>query len=465
MRFWQKAFICTILLFLIGFDISAFLIIEKSYSVLLEQETQSALNDHHLVKRSLHERLLSVSENYEEFNANNLAFLIQPYAGYYGNQQIYFEFYLKDELVYTSFTFEHSFNPNVREGQIGYGLIETGDTPFLCITSVLDSPFSDMKLIYIKNEQKIKDYKSQITVYCITVSAIVSVVLAAIIVAMLLKLTSPLRKLNRAAIEITAGNYSKKVDIKSHDEVGELASSFNEMSSHVQSHIDELSRLTESKQQFVDNLAHEIRTPITAILGYGEILGNEKISDDEKNMAIRYIISQSERIKNLSAKLIDLAYLGSVQADSERIALHEIIQSVEATVRKSCEEKNIEFTRRIDVDYLRSDRDLLETLLQNLVENAIRAVAANGKVAITAILEDNHVAILVADNGIGMRQDELSKISEPFYRVDKSRSRKHGGVGLGLSLCDSIAAVLGSELSFTSELGKGTTAKVKFTTV
>jgi signal transduction histidine kinase len=432
---------------------------------MLEQETQIALNDHHLIKKSLHERLLSVSENYDEFNSNNLAFLIQPYAGYYGNQQIYLEFYLKGELVYTSFAFEHGFSPNVSEGQVGYGLIETGDTPFLCITSVLDAPFSDMRLLYIKNEQQIKDYKSQITAYCIAVSVIVSVILAVVIIAMLLRLTSPLRKLNRAAIEIAVGNYSKKVDIKSHDEVGELASSFNAMSTHVQSHIDELSELTESKQQFVDNLAHEIRTPITAILGYGEILGNERISDDEKNMAISYIISQSERIKNLSAKLIDLAYLGSVQADSERVALQEIIGSVEATVRKSCEEKNIEFAKHIDVDFLYTDRDLLETLLQNLVENAIRAVAANGKVVISAFLEDAHAVILVADNGIGMRQDELSKISEPFYRVDKSRSRKHGGVGLGLSLCDSIAKVLGAELSFTSELGKGTTAKVKFTAI
>ena len=465
MRFWQKAFICAILLFLVGFDISAYLIIGKSYSMLLEQTTQNAINDHYLVKRSLRERLLAVRENYDDFNADNLAFLIQPYAGYYGNQQIYFEFYQKDELVYTSFAFEHSFDLNVSEGQIGYGLIETGNTPFLWITSVLDAPFSDMKLIYIKNVQQIKDYRSHITTYCIVVSVVVSVILAGVIIAMLLKLTSPLRKLNRAAIEMTAGNYSKKVDIKSHDEVGELASSFNAMSSHVQSHIDELSRLTESKQQFVDNLAHEIRTPITAILGYGEVLGNEKISDDERNMAIRYIISQSERIKNLSAKLIDLAYFGSVQAESERIALREIIQSVEATVKKSIEEKDIEFTKHIDVDFLYTDKDLLETLLQNLVENAIRAVAVNGRVAITAILEDNHAAILVADNGIGMEQDDLSKISEPFYRVDRSRSRKHGGVGLGLSLCSSIAAVLGAELSFTSELGKGTTAKVKFTTV
>jgi len=465
MRFWQKAFICTILLFLVGFDISAYLIIGKSYSMLLEQTTQNAINDHYLIKKSLRERLLAVRENYDEFNADNLAFLIQPYAGYYGNQQIYFEFYLKDELVYTSFAFERGFDLNVSEGQIGYGLIETGNTPFLWITSVLDAPFSDMKLIYIKKVQQIKDHRSQITAYCIAVSVIVSVILAGIIITMLLKLTSPLRKLNRAAIEMTAGNYSKKVDIKSHDEVGELASSFNAMSSHVQSHIDELSRLTESKQQFVDNLAHEIRTPITAILGYGEVMGNEKISDDERNMAIRYIISQSERIKNLSAKLIDLAYLGSVQAELERVALSEMVQSVEATVRKSLEEKDIAFTKQIDVDFLYTDRDLLETLLQNLVENAIRAVAVNGKVAITAILEDNNAAILVADDGIGMEPDELSKIAEPFYRVDRSRSRKHGGVGLGLSLCSSIAAVLGAELSFTSDLGKGTTAKVKFTTV
>jgi signal transduction histidine kinase len=293
----------------------------------------------------------------------------------------------------------------------------------------------------------------------------VSVILAATIIAMLLKLTAPLSKLNRAANEITAGNYSKKVNIKSRDEVGELALSFNAMSSHIQSHIDELSKLTEAKQRFIDNLAHEMRTPTTAIIGYGEVLKNERITNEERNMAISYIISQSERIKNLSAKLIDLAYYGTVQADSECIALHEVIQSVEATVGKSCEEKNIELAKHIDVESLHTDRDLLETLLQNLVENAIKAVATNGTITIKAIPENGHVVIFVADNGIGMNQEELSKISEPFYRVDKSRSRKHGGVGLGLSLCGSISKALGAELTFTSEIGRGTTAKIDFTTV
>ncbi|MCL2324613.1 MAG: HAMP domain-containing histidine kinase, partial [Actinomycetia bacterium] len=337
MKLWQKICICVVVLFIIGFDVSAWLIIEKSTAVLIEQETEIALTDQRLMESSLAERLTAAQKDYETLNADNLAFLIQPYAQYYADQRTYFKVYLDDKLVYGSFKAGSDFDTQVSAGQTQYALVEITGTPYLRIASRMDEPFSNIRIVYLKNEQQIQDYRSQISRYCVTVSVIVSVALAAVVVALLLRLTSPLRKLNEAAREISAGDYHREVKVDSRDEVGELAESFNVMSEHVRAHIEELSKLTEAKQRFIDDLAHELRTPLTAIVGYGEALRSAQLDDEERDMALNYIVSQGERIQNLSTKLIDLAWLGSSQIDPEEVDLAEVFRSVAASVRGRCE--------------------------------------------------------------------------------------------------------------------------------
>lgn len=465
MKFWQKAFICVIALFVVGFDISAFLIVQKSYGLSLDREINAAKNEHQMIKASLGQRLLSVEDDYTEYNENNLQYLLQPYAEYYKRQEIYFQLYQNGMPVYSNFNFDTKAQLDINPGQIAYMLREIGGTPFLFVSSFLEAPFTDFQLVYIKNERAIKEYKAGIIRYCIAVFMAVSVILSAVTILMLLKLTSPFKKLRKAAREIASGNYDKRVAISSRDEIGDFALSFNTMTESVQSQIRTLSELTEAKQRFIDNLAHEMRTPITAIMGYAEVLKNADLRPGEKNMALDYIISQSERLKNMSAKLMKLADLGSSDITLEKVNLIDTIRSVERTFKATLDEKGVAVTKDVRVQILVTDKDLLETLLQNIVENSMRAVSKNGQIHIATLMKNDRTVIQISDNGIGIKASELAKISEPFYRIDKSRSRQNGGIGLGLALCNRICDVLGAKMSFSSGLGRGTTVEIEFTTV
>jgi signal transduction histidine kinase len=136
----------------------------------------------------------------------------------------------------------------------------------------MDEPYGNLQYVYIKDMQSLADFKTNIIEVFVTIGVVVSLILSVVMLFMLGGLTAPFRKLNAAAAEISAGNYSRRAAIKSRDEVGDFARSFDIMTDRIETHIAELSRMTESRQNFIDNLAHEIRTPITAIVGYAELL-------------------------------------------------------------------------------------------------------------------------------------------------------------------------------------------------
>jgi signal transduction histidine kinase len=186
--------------------------------------------------------------------------------------------------------------------------------------------------------------------YAVKTGAAVSICLSIPLVIILLGLTRPIRALNKAAIEIAGGNYQKRAVIKSHDEIGEFSAIFNDMADHIETHIEELSRITEEKQRFIDNLSHEMRTPIAAILGYAELLRAADIGEEDRLTATDYIISQSLRLQNLSAKLLQLSSMKNDVIKMEPVYISGIIERVQNTLRDLCEEKNITFEMRLNAD-------------------------------------------------------------------------------------------------------------------
>ena len=286
---------------------------------------------------------------------------------------------------------------------------------------------------------------------------------------MLLGLTHPIRKLNKGAKEIAKGNYNQRVAIKSNDEIGEFASHFNIMASHVEDHIQNLTQVSQEQQRFIDNFSHEMRTPTAAIIGYGELLRNADLDGEERLNAINYIINQGTRLQKLSSKLLKLSSIKHSSYDMKQVSLTEIINNAKNSLHIFYEPKEISFHLNITCDNVIGDADLLESLFQNFFENAIRVLPIEGIIAVTSKLSGSGVCVTIADNGPGIATQDLPFISEPFYRIDKARTRKHGGVGLGLSICKEICNVHHAKLEFSSineehELFQsGTKIKIYFT--
>lgn len=226
--------------------------------------------------------------------------------------------------------------------------------------------------------------------------------------------------------------------------------------------ITEEKRVETIKKDFVANVSHELRTPLASIKGYSETLLDGGVDDDEtRNEFLRVIDRHATRMSRLIDDLLILSRLESQQMPvaSGSVDLAEVITYITRGVEKQAQDKNIDISTNIPEDLPRvvGDRDRLEQVVVNLLDNAIKYTPAGGSIVLTAAEAGGEVRIDVRDTGIGIPAEDISRIFERFYRVDKARSRELGGTGLGLAIVKHIIQGLNGRLSVESTPGKGST--------
>jgi signal transduction histidine kinase len=269
--------------------------------------------------------------------------------------------------------------------------------------------------------------------------------------------------MQKATCKIAGGIYDQRLSIPGKDEFHDLAESFNQMASNIQEKINELDKNARNKQRLIDNLAHELRTPLTAIRGYAEYLHSANTNEQNRIKAAGYIVSEVDRMQNLAFKLLDLALVKNSKLNVQKINPMELFNEVKSILESKLNEKNIKMDIRSSFTKLNCDHVLLQSLFTNLLDNAIKASPDNSAIQLSAYVDTNPI-LEVRDWGCGIEEEQASLVCEPFYRIDKARSRSSGGVGLGLSLCLEIAHLHQAELRINSQPGKGTTVQVVFTT-
>ena len=295
----------------------------------------------------------------------------------------------------------------------------------------------------------------------------ITVVLLAAALSWLLSflLTQPLRRLSRVTRTIASGDLSCRADLSGKDEIGVLATDFNNMADRLEHNINEMKDTMRRQEEFMGGLAHELKTPMTSIIGYADLLRGHTLSDNDKMDAANYIFMEGRRLEVLSLKLLDLIVLKKRDFTFLPIKIQSIVEDTERLLRPVLEKLDIRMTYDCDNGECMIEPDLFMSLLLNLIDNARKAIEGNGKILIQSRTTEELCEIRITDNGRGIPEDELTKIKDAFYRVDKSRSRAQGGVGLGLRLCDEIVALHNGEITFESELGKGTTVTVRIKSV
>lgn len=236
--------------------------------------------------------------------------------------------------------------------------------------------------------------------------------------------------------------------------------------------ITDFKTLEKIKADFIANVSHELRTPLTAIKGYTETLEENAYENPEERAQFLGIIKRhTERLINIVSDLLVLSEIESKESISsgfkdsefEDVHIREVVTSSYESLRRKVSEKNLQF--QIDVPHdlpaLRGNRFLLEQMLINLIDNAVKYTPEGGTVGARANLVDSNMKLEIFDTGIGIPKDNLPRIFERFYRVDKTRSRKLGGTGLGLSIVKHIAIMHGGKVEVESDLGKGSRFIIK----
>ncbi len=207
-------------------------------------------------------------------------------------------------------------------------------------------------------------------------------------------------------------------------------------------------------------MAHEMKTPLTSMIGYTDLLRRSQLPPESAQQALDAIVSQGEGLERMAFKLLDLSLLDSgIKPQMQPCDVSALFEEAQAAVAALSAERGVRVVCQADMETLVCDRDLIGTMLQNLLSNAIKASGAGQDVVLSA----RDGVLSVTDHGVGIPAEHLARVTEPFYMVDKSRARSQQGAGLGLALCRRIARLHGAQLVIESREGAGTRVSVSFT--
>lgn len=231
--------------------------------------------------------------------------------------------------------------------------------------------------------------------------------------------------------------------------------------------VTRLKKLEKVKEDFVANVTHEIRTPLTAIIGYLETIKNGAIVNiDETKKFVDIILNQAERLNRLVEDLLTLSHieLKELKFNFENVSINAAITNVISLVETKAKEKKITIHNNVRENFpmIRADKDKLTQIFVNILDNAVKFTPESGRITIVAKEADAYTAVSISDTGIGVPRDEIQRLGERFYRVDRSRSRDLGGTGLGLSIVKHLMIAHGGRMEIESELGRGTTVFLLF---
>ena len=263
-------------------------------------------------------------------------------------------------------------------------------------------------------------------------------------------LTRPIRELTRATHAVSEGDLSQQVPVRSQDELGELAQSFNQMSA-------ELSRSVNARKQMTADIAHELRTPLSLILGHAEAVHDGVLPPTRENFEI--IRDEATRLEHLvnDLRILSLADAGELTLVAEIVEPGRLLQEVASLYRYKAQQKDINIQLNIaphlpaiDVDFGR-----MTQVLTNILDNALRYTAEGGSIILSAKEANDQVELVIQDSGLGLNAQALAHIFDRFYRVDAARQREDGGSGLGLAIAKSIVQAHAGQISAESEEGKG----------
>ncbi len=455
MKFRTKLAICMIIFLSLAFGIGGNFLIAASFNANLKQEKTSAADSYQTILNMLRVVNSVSTQTYYGDVADALEQLEQNGGGNWDALRLSMD----GDIIYESsasaaFMSDSTQAENVDQYRLLVlqsesrhylqvsGALEAGEK-----TLYLDSLY-DITSIYDSRMEQQKIYR-----YLFSVILAAGFALSGILAHFL---TKPIRELTGTARKISDGDLSVRAQVTSSDEIGLLAEDFNQMTDNLARHIDELQDAMERQDTFMGDFAHELKTPMTAIIGYADLLRSRDLTDSQRRVAANYIFSEGKRLEKLSLKILEL--LLTKKEDLTLTPCHpaKLVKETANLLRPVLEQKEITLEQNCEAGTCLLEPSLVTSLLVNLIDNAGKSMSEGGTIRLSSVMTEDGCRFFVEDEGCGIPPESLSKITDAFYRVDKSRSRSQGGVGLGLSLCLEIAKAHHGSIIFEPNSPHGT---------
>lgn len=460
MKLSWKIFFITTPLFILFLMVFGTWIIQDSYQSSLDREVERCMAENQMFQNSYELTMHSLSERQaEQANIRQVVESFYRRGEKGGTARVYGE---DGEILYQ--TDERIFDTSIREQlneeqNVGYEITRQEGVPYIVVIS--RSSFG----VFIETARSVADIidnrQSMYSRYRIGV-LLVAVLVGSVLLLVLFLVMRNMQKLSRATRQFARGQYEVRVNIKSTDEIGMLASDFNWMANAMNTQMAQLQNEVRRQEEFTAAFAHELKTPLTSIIGYADTIRQMELSPEETDMCADYIFRQGKRLQSLSYKLLDMAMAGQQEVAYREIFVPELLQEVARTMEVPLGEKQLTLHIQAQEGFIYGDRDLLSSLFINLIDNGRKASEPGKSIWVTGENISGGYSIVVQDEGRGIPPEELTRITEAFYMVDKSRARKEGGAGLGLALCQKIVELHQAGWQFESEPGKGLRITVIF---
>lgn len=469
MKFRTKVVVCMISILSIIFGAGSSALILNSFNSALDREKKSAIQSYEMILNTL-EVVNSVEPWADSKDISNTIKEMSnqrntSWAGihiYTENNELYKDGDMKDKFGSLSESIQS--NKNIDDKScITKVIAENNKEKYLKVSGTLKvrkekcylDVFYDISPIY-EERNKLQQIYYEVFAIMIVLCGILSYSNSFI-------MTRPLVRLSRTSKAIAAGNMSYRSRIKTKDEIGTMARDFDKMADKLENNIIELQDTMESQKQFIGNFTHELKTPMTSIIGYADLLRSQALTQDEQLEAANYIFSEGKRLERLSLKLLEIFVTENSEVKMISASPGKIVEQLVENLKADYLKRNIILKCNYEKGACLLEPDLVRSLVINLMDNSRKAMAddGHGVISVEVKMTDSGCIIIVRDNGKGMPKEALQHITEAFYRVDKSRSRKQGGAGLGLALCKKIVEVHNGDIKFESKENEGTNVIVE----
>lgn len=454
MRFSLKLLLWTVIVLALALGISGFYFVNYVFETSINRETGQAMEESQILRFAFETAALNAPARYDVLPDRTISQIAYNLAGGGGGRTLR----ILDEqgdVIYESDGAEGDgrLMEQTDESHNAYQVVRQEDRYQIrtCVqVDVLD------RILYLETVRDVSEvFKERalgFTVY--RRMMVVMLVLGTFIMHGVSSwLTRPIRLLTRATKRMAQGEYGYRARKVSSDELGQLTLDFNQMANALEENIGKLEEEIRAREDFVGAFAHELKTPLTAIIGYADMLRSRRLDEEKSFLSANYIYTEGKRLEAMSFRLLDIIVTKRIHIQRRRVEAEYLFQYLRDMYAN---DRTMAFLFCNEGGTVWADPDLIRSVLMNLIDNACKASEPGERIWIGGQRQGEGYRFFVEDHGIGIPREEQDKIIKAFYMVDKSRSRSRNGAGLGLALCAEILALHDSRLEIRSELGEGT---------
>ncbi len=458
MKFSYKILFWTIIIMAAAFGFSGFFFVNYVFETSLEREVGQAMNESSILCFAFETAALNIPSKYEvlqDHTVEQIGVNLETTGGSQSNRLLRLSNENRQPLYASDgFVEDTKFLEQIGEQTRIYQVIPEGEHYYVQTGTVINTLDRILYLETMKDVTEVFEERSRGFAMYRRVTIAVLVVSSVVMLLISFFLTRPIRLLTQATKEMTQGDYGYRAEQISNDEMGQLTRDFNQMANALEENIHKLENEIEAKEEFIAAFSHELKTPLTAIIGYADLLRSRKLDEEKAFLSANYIYTEGKRLETMSFRLLDLIVTRRGDLELQTVDVEGLFVYLKEMYDIHMDRK-MNFCFRYDAGQVWAEPNLIKTVLVNLVDNACKASEPGATVEITGTRLEKGYFFAVRDHGVGIPENELRKITEAFYMVDKSRSRSKNGAGLGLALCAEILKHHESELVIESTLGEG----------